>query len=1137
MFFVKCAIIIIICKLTRNLYVCCTQTSPKRRSRTSRTKLRRDQALDNVVVEEPFSFQHPNDQQIAGEAAYISATVNNRRYYGVLVDQATMKAASLLHFQQEAAGLDLNKRITALLSSRNDQQKAHNNVASSSDSRGGVRQVQKFRYVLEKKGPGYRILLATFANVAAAAEDDLVKLEHITQACDAGGNFVGDYYYQYEPAGMALAPATDKSSSSGVSVSMGFESFLQFTVFPPWTPPVNLDIGQQAVLNMLQLKKDGRGNLVHDDTASFVQAIPSTFAAASGVTPMEPRPFYRVCVVGAGIAGLSTCLEIFRQCEREKVDIEVTLLEGRDRLGGRLFTDRETFKSNDGTTPFPVDLGASWIHGIDMNPLADVARDAGVDFVVTSEDVKMLQGDMEEVDAVKDKHAGELFDALLDAAADRVWSSGADRRVNKQAAVRWYASVLDDNHKPGEKPPLVGVPEHRQSADLSVDRAIGNAIASQLLSEFEGVGLEERRMLFWNLKNVEYALGANLSDLSMMFWDIDERHAFEGDHVVLRQGYSVVVDYLADQLRQRGQRFKCHEGHPVAKIEYARSTTSLTYIGKTVKRQNMTELSDTCRVISENGELEILCDFVVCAVPLGVLKHSMVAPSQSNDKRLVFDPPLPFPKQDSISNVGFGLLDKVYLQFPFAFWRNDKQGKEEKHTLFGNASGVNPHHYMFLDVGKALHNDEKDDPPAILMSLVSGREAVACEWLSPEDVVQEVMETLRTMFSAIHVPHPTRWKTTKWGSDRFSRGSYTFLGPGTTDADFHILQSPCNGNGDGILLEGSETMRLFFAGEHTTALHPSMAHGAMLSGIRAAREIFAAINLTYEPDNIDRLIPLCLFRHMDPKASLKCALCHGSGSTADEGPLLAFKRGPRLACVHNNCAEASPEVEVSEGTWQNVIQAVNRGSSIECRYCEQTGATIGCQDVRCRHSFHFTCAQKTGWSFEANGKEFLCDNHRDKSGVTSLSGGTLQHALFKRSIEENGDEGDDQDAYDDEASSPDDYPLPLEEEQALSGLYLRTPNLPVDGTSTRLVRMTRATTNDYWELDFNVISIPNTDSFLLTVARSNVDNILNHVAEGDLVRMINGMTLGSHRLDTLQKVMLVLTQEVEIILQVQSQSS
>jgi lysine-specific histone demethylase 1 len=90
-----------------------------------------------------------------------------------------------------------------------------------------------------------------------------------------------------------------------------------------------------------------------------------------------------------------------------------------------------------------------------------------------------------------------------------------------------------------------------------------------------------------------------------------------------------------------------------------------------------------------------------------------------------------------------------------------------------------------------------------------------------------LMEVLRSLFSLIVVPEPVAFKITRWGSDPFARGSYTFLAPGTTDQDFEMLQSPVNGNGDSLQLEGTETMRLFMAGEHTTALHPSMAHGAL----------------------------------------------------------------------------------------------------------------------------------------------------------------------------------------------------------------------------------------------------------------------------------------------------------------------
>ena len=68
---------------------------------------------------------------------------------------------------------------------------------------GNQRQVQKFRYVepVDKKNPkdpGYRILLATFADIDAAADDDQNKARLIATACQSGGGFVGKYYYQYE---------------------------------------------------------------------------------------------------------------------------------------------------------------------------------------------------------------------------------------------------------------------------------------------------------------------------------------------------------------------------------------------------------------------------------------------------------------------------------------------------------------------------------------------------------------------------------------------------------------------------------------------------------------------------------------------------------------------------------------------------------------------------------------------------------------------------------------------------------------------------------------------------------------------------------------------------------------------------
>ena len=52
------------------------------------------------------------------------------------------------------------------------------------------------------------------------------------------------------------------------------------------------------------------------------------------------------------------------------------MLEARDRIGGRIDTLREG--------GVILDLGASWIHGYDGNPLTALAREAGAPTLATS---------------------------------------------------------------------------------------------------------------------------------------------------------------------------------------------------------------------------------------------------------------------------------------------------------------------------------------------------------------------------------------------------------------------------------------------------------------------------------------------------------------------------------------------------------------------------------------------------------------------------------------------------------------------------------------------------------------------------------------------------------------------------------
>lgn len=69
-------------------------------------------------------------------------------------------------------------------------------------------------------------------------------------------------------------------------------------------------------------------------------------------------------VIGAGVAGLTAARLLAR------ADRRVVVLEARDRVGGRVWTDR-----SGGTV---TDLGASWIHGIAGSPVAAAADAFGM---------------------------------------------------------------------------------------------------------------------------------------------------------------------------------------------------------------------------------------------------------------------------------------------------------------------------------------------------------------------------------------------------------------------------------------------------------------------------------------------------------------------------------------------------------------------------------------------------------------------------------------------------------------------------------------------------------------------------------------------------------------------------------------
>nr|GME04699.1 probable polyamine oxidase 4 [Ipomoea batatas] len=84
-----------------------------------------------------------------------------------------------------------------------------------------------------------------------------------------------------------------------------------------------------------------------------------------------------VIVIGGAISGLAIVRVL------QNVSFKVILLESRDRIGGRIQTDR--------SFGCPVDMGASWLHGVcNENPLAPIIRCLGLNLYHTSGDNSLL---------------------------------------------------------------------------------------------------------------------------------------------------------------------------------------------------------------------------------------------------------------------------------------------------------------------------------------------------------------------------------------------------------------------------------------------------------------------------------------------------------------------------------------------------------------------------------------------------------------------------------------------------------------------------------------------------------------------------------------------------------------------------
>ncbi len=438
-----------------------------------------------------------------------------------------------------------------------------------------------------------------------------------------------------------------------------------------------------------------------------------TLSSNLGITEGYGAKKKRILIIGAGLAGLAAARLLADQGN------EVTVLEARKRLGGRIWTSAKW-------PDLPLDLGATWIHGVNGNPLTQIADKIKAQRIATSYDSTVTYG------------------------------------INGMAMNEREAEALD----------LIRNKVHRslrRAQRLDRDQSLRSAV-SNLGADFSGRQEELKLLNFILNSEYEQEYGGSADELSAHWFDSAQE--YPGGDVLFSQGFQLVTRHLSQGLD----------------VRLGKEVLSVSQVGRGVLARTKVE--------------EFTADQLLVTLPLGVLQTGKVT----------FDPGLPEAKKMAIKRLKMGVLNKCYLRFDRPFWPDDVDWIE----------AIPERHGHWVEWVSFLKAAKKP----ILLGFNAADRGREIERLSDQEIVADAMKTLRRVFGA-SATDPVDWQITRWASDPFSLGSYSFNALGSDPEDRAALAQPVRGG-------------IFFAGEAASQDFFGTAHGAYLSGVEAARAMMIA---------------------------------------------------------------------------------------------------------------------------------------------------------------------------------------------------------------------------------------------------------------------------------------------------------
>lgn len=138
----------------------------------------------------------------------------------------------------------------------------------------------------------------------------------------------------------------------------------------------------------------------------------------------------------------------------------------------------------------------------------------------------------------------------------------------------------------------------------------------------------------------------------------------------------------------------------------------------------------------------------------------------------MFVPTLPAFFTQTIECLGFGLINKIFLDFGIPWWNMNTKGFQ---FLWKERSGMFRNNTLAAWIGDLTGFDVLPNHEGVLLGWVGGQGAYIIETLSEQQVANDCENLLRYYLKSDKIPPVKRCLRTQWHANKYVRGSYSHI--------------------------------------------------------------------------------------------------------------------------------------------------------------------------------------------------------------------------------------------------------------------------------------------------------------------------------------------------------------------------